>query len=130
VTFGVPFDRRAIAFAVDSAFETGSGLVIVNVVDLEPLACAQAMGYNHLEPREVSESLRQPAELAARLGVVVERLRIKSFRPVRALVEIARERRAGVLVFGPDRRSVSSRRYQRALRAVRDDLSCLIWLAE
>src|SRR5688572_28669385 len=69
VTFGVPFDRRAIAFAVDSALDTGSSLLIVNVVDLEPLACAQAMGYNHLEPREVSESLRQPAELAARLGV-------------------------------------------------------------
>jgi nucleotide-binding universal stress UspA family protein len=130
VTLGVPFDRRAVAFAVGSAVEAGTSLLLVNVVDLEPLACAQAMGYNHLESPQMAESLRRPAELAARLGVEVERLRIKSFRPVRALVEIARERRAGLLVFGPDRRSVSSRRYRRASRAVCDDLSCLIWMAE
>jgi len=130
LTLGVPFDRRAVAFAIDSAVEAGGGLLIVNVVDLEPLACAQAMGYNHLESREMSESLRRPAELAARQRVDVERLRIKSFRPVRALVEIARERRAGVLVFGPDRGALSVRRYRKALRAIREDLTCLIWVAE
>lgn len=130
LTLGVPFDRRAVAFAIDSAVEAGGGLLIANVVDLEPLACAQAMGYNHLEPTEVSESLRRPAELAGELGVEVERLRIKSFRPVLAVVEIARERRAGLLVFGPDRGALSVRRYRKALRAIRQDLTCLIWVAE
>jgi nucleotide-binding universal stress UspA family protein len=78
---------------------------------------------------DVSESVRRSAELADSLGVPVERLRIRSPRPVRALLELARERRAGLLVFGPDRRALKRQVYDRAVRSIKDGAACLVWIA-
>lgn len=127
-TMDVPFDERASTFAVDTAVESGDPLVIANVIDLEPLACSQVMGYNHLESPELTESLHRPAEVATSLGVRVERLRVKSFRPIQALLQVVGERRPGMLVFGPDRSHLSPRRYRKASEAVRADVACLVWL--
>jgi hypothetical protein len=48
--------------------------------------------------------------------------------PVDALLEIVAERDPAVLVFGPDRRHLSSRRFRKAERAVRERTSCLVWV--
>lgn len=128
-TSGVPFDDRAVEVAIDASLDSGGRLVVANVVPLEPLACAQALGCNHVEAPEVSAALRRPVELARGLGVPVERLRIKSFRLSEAIVELARDLDAGLLVFGPDRSALAPRRYRRLVRAVRDDVACLIWVA-
>jgi hypothetical protein len=130
-TIGAPFDEAAATFAVDSAVESGSPLIVANVTQLEPLSLSVRLGYDALEEftPEVSESVRRPAELARSLGLPVERLRIRSPRPVRALLELARERRAGLLVFGPDRRALKARAYDRAVRAVREGADCLVWVA-
>ena len=51
------------------------------------------MGADMLEyTPELAASLLAPAERACSLGVTVERLRVKSFRRVDALVEVASER--------------------------------------
>jgi nucleotide-binding universal stress UspA family protein len=127
-TLDVPFAEDAAAFAVDSAVESGQPLVVVNVAEvlLGPWAM---LGYGYLEREELQEALRRPAELARSLAVPVERLRVCSPHPVDALLEVAAERDPAVLVFGPDRSSLSPRRYRKAAEAVRERASCLVWLA-
>src|SRR5580704_18746586 len=98
-TLDVPFDPDAVVFAVDSAVELGQRLIVANFVELEPLPLSVMMGYDDLPyPPEMAESLAGPVRLAISLGVQVARLRVKSFRPVRALVEVVAEENAGLLV--------------------------------
>lgn len=130
-TLGVPFAPAASEFAVDASVESGQPLIVANVVELPPLAMSVSMGYDQLEdPPEVADALRAPAELARALGVRVERLRVRSPRPVTALLELVAEREPGLLVFGPDRTKLKPRAYRKAARAVRDGAQCLVWLAD
>jgi nucleotide-binding universal stress UspA family protein len=130
-TMGVPFDPAASTFAVDAAIEAGEPLIVANVVELPPLGMSVAMGYDQLPDRpEEAEALRAPAELAYSLGAKVERLRVRSPRPIEALLQLAAERSPGLLVFGPDRTRIRGRVYRKAARALRDRASCLVWLAE
>jgi nucleotide-binding universal stress UspA family protein len=130
-TLAVPFDPAAATFAVDAAVEAGQPLVVVNVVDLPPLGMSVAMRYDQLpDAPEEADALRAPAELASSLGVRVERLRVKSPRPVAALIEVVAERSPGLLVFGPDRRRMRGRVYRKAAKAVRKSAGCLVWLPD
>lgn len=129
-TFGVPFDAEAAAFAVDSAVEAGRNLIVANVVELEPLPLSLRMGYDSLEyTPELAASLLAPVQLAQSLGVHVERLRVKTPRRVRSLIELVKERQVSLLVLGPDRDAVKPRLYRKAAAAVRGRLSCLVWLS-
>jgi len=129
-TLGVPLNEAASVFAVDTAVESGQRLVVANVTALEPLRMSIALGYDALPELtpEVSASLRRSAELARSLGVRVERLRVRSPRPLQALVDLVAEVRPGLFVFGPDRRALRERRYRKALGAVRDRVTCLVWV--
>lgn len=129
-TLGAPLDEGAATFAVDAAVESGEDLIVANVTRLEPLGLSMILGYDALEEftPEVSESLRRPAELARALGVQVERLRVRTPRPVEALMRLVAERKAGLLVFGPDRRRISARRYRRVVGRIRAKATCLVWL--
>jgi hypothetical protein len=129
-TLGVPFVDDAVAVAVDGAVETGQPLIVVNVTRLEPLSLSLLMGYDALEEftPEVSASTRRPAEIAAGFGLKVERFRVRSPRPVTALLELVRERGPGLLVFGPDPARMSHRRFRKAAAALRGHAGCLVWL--
>jgi hypothetical protein len=130
-TLGVPFEPEAASFAVDAAVEAGAPLVVANVVLLEPLAMSVNMGYDQLDDTpEDARSLRAPAELAHALGVRVERLRVRSPRPVPALLELTAELDPGLLVFGADRARLGKRRYRKAARSVRESAACLVWLPD
>jgi hypothetical protein len=130
-TLGVPFEPEASAFAVDAAVETGEPLIVANVVVLLPLGMSVAMGYDQLpDPPDEAAALRAPAELAHSLGAKVERLRVRSPRPVEALLQLAAERGPGLLVFGPDRTRLKRRTYRKAARALRRRAACLVWLAD
>jgi universal stress protein family protein len=130
-TLEVPFDEAAAALAVDAAVECGEPLIVANVVEIPLGRLCVAMGYGDLEPTEDdARSLRAPAELARALGVEVERLRVLSPHPLDALVELVAEREPSLLVFGPDRAKLGRRRYRKAVRAVREATSCLVWIAE
>jgi nucleotide-binding universal stress UspA family protein len=130
-TLGVPFDPAASTFAVDAAVESGEPLIVANVVELPPLGMSVAMGYDQLPDRpEEAEALRAPAELAHSLGAEVERLRVRSPRPLEALLQLTAERAPGLLVFGPDRTRIRGRTYRKAARLLRQHASCLVWLAD
>jgi hypothetical protein len=130
-TLGVPFERAARVFAVDAAVESGEPLIVVNVVELPPLAMSVRMGYDQLpDTEEKADALRAPALLAHSLGVEVERLRVRSPRPVQALLEVVGDRRPGILVFGPDRSRLRRRAYKKAVRTLRERAACLVWLPD
>jgi nucleotide-binding universal stress UspA family protein len=130
-TLGVPFDPDASAFAVDAAVEAGQPLIVANVVELPPLTMSVRMGYDQLpETADDEEAFRAPAALAHSLGVEVERLRVRSPRPVDALLELTAERAPSVLVFGPDLERIKRRIYRKAAKAIRNRASCLLWLAD
>jgi nucleotide-binding universal stress UspA family protein len=130
-TLGVPYDPTAATVAVDAAVESGQPLILINVVELLPLAMSVRMGYDQLEDTpELADSLRAPAVLASSLGVQVERLRVRSPRPVVALLELVAERRPGLLVLGPDRKKLPRHVYRKVVRAVREQAPCLVWLPD
>ena len=130
-TLDTPFDHDAVVFAVDSAVELGQRLIIANFVERPPLPLSAMLGYDDLPyTPEMAESLQEPARLAQALGVEVTRLRVKSFHPIQAMLEVVAEQGVGVFVFGPDRRKIPRLRYWRAARAIRSKVTALVWLAE
>lgn len=130
-TLDVPFASDAVTFAVDSAVELGQRLIIANFVERAPLPLSAMLGYDDLPDRpELTDSLVAPAVLAQSLGLEVTRLRVRSFHPVPAMLEVLSEESPGIFVFGPDRRRIGRLRYLRAVRAIRARAAALVWLAE
>jgi nucleotide-binding universal stress UspA family protein len=126
--FSVPFDQGASQLAVGSAIEAGQPLIVTNLVELPPLPMSVHLGYDQLDdPPDIEDALRAPAELANSLGVRVERLLVRSPRPVTALLQLTAERRPGLLVLGSDRTRLGRRFSRRLWRAVREETSCLVW---
>ena len=75
-----------------------------------------------------AEISRMATNAAAR-GLEVEHLRVRSPRPVEAVLELCGEREAGLLVLGPDPSRLRPRSFRRAVRRVRKRASCLLWVA-
>ena len=130
VTLDVPFAPGAASFAVETAVESGSVLVVLNVAEIQLLPVSTILGYEYIGTPEVDAALREPAELAHSLGVEVERVRVCSPHPVAALVEVMGERDPGLIVFGPDPARLRRRLYRRAAKAVRERATCLVWLSD
>jgi nucleotide-binding universal stress UspA family protein len=128
-TLEAPLTDEAARIGVDSAVEAGQPLLVVNAVESLLAPCGLVLGYDYVAPPDVEESLKAPAALAHSLGVQVERFCLRSPRPVDALVSFAAERGAGLLVLGPDLTRISGRRYRRAVRKVREQAPCLVWVA-
>jgi hypothetical protein len=130
-TLDVPFDTNAVTFAVDSAVELGQRLIVANFRERTPLPLSAMLGYDDLPyPPQLDESLKAPAMLALSLGVEVTRLRVKSFHPIPAMLEVIAEQAPGIFVFGPDRARIPRLRYKRAVRAIRSRSGTLLWTSE
>ena len=131
-TLSTRVDPDAERLAIESAVETGVPLLVVNVVPMP--VCGRALAFAGPEAlsfplEEDYEQVRVTAERAAQWGIRVEHLRVTSPRPARALVQVANERGAGLLVLGPKRGRVSRWRFRRAAREVRRSAACLVWIA-
>jgi predicted RecB family endonuclease len=127
-TLDVPVDPEASRFGVDSAVEAGAALLVVNAV-ATAFVPVTLVGLDYVVREDVEDSLRRPCALAQSLGVEVERLRVRSPRPVEALLQVISEREPGLIVFGPDRSRVSRRRYRKAASALSERAPCLVWIA-
>lgn len=131
-TLQVRVDPSAERMAIDSALEAGVPLVLVNLIRLPPYATTMILvGPEHttLPHEEDLEAVRATARRAAELGVKTELLRVRTTRPVKALLEVASERDAGLIVFGPHLGRVGRRRFRAAARRVRREAGCLVWVA-
>jgi nucleotide-binding universal stress UspA family protein len=127
VTFDVPVDPHAAELAVDAAVESGQPLVVVNVVEMPIRPMTSSWGQEVVVTEDVDDSLRAPAELAHSLAVAVERIKLVSPRPLKALLELVAERGPGLLVVGPDRRRMGRWRLRRAERRICSSAPCLVW---
>jgi nucleotide-binding universal stress UspA family protein len=130
-TLSVRFDPEAERVAVESALEADAALVVANVTVFKPYPCTIALlgpSAATLPDEEDLEPVRATAHRAAALGIPTELLRVTSSRPVRALLEIAKERRAGLLVLGPDPGRMRRRALARAAAQVREHATCLVWI--
>ena len=131
-TLSVPVDPAAEEMAIASALEAGVPLIVANMLHLPPYpATMMLLGPEGatLPHEEALEEVRATAARAAALGIRTELLRVTSRHPVRALLAIAVEREAGLLVFGPDRGATRRWRFRAAARRVRRDAPCLVWVA-
>ena len=118
--------------AIDSALEASVPLLIVNLIRLPPYATTIILvGPEHttLPHEEDLDAVRATANRAAELGVKTELLRVRTKRPVQALLEVASERDAGLIVFGPHLGRVGRMRFRRAAKRIRREASCLVWVA-
>ena len=130
-TLSVRVDPTAERMAIDTALEVGAKLILANMVTLPPypLTVMVAPDYVTLAHEEDLEAVRATAARAAALGIATELLRVRSPRPLTALIELAHDREVGLLVFGPDRSRISRRRFSAAAKVVRRDAPCLVWVA-
>src|SRR5215207_8455108 len=131
-TLSVRVDPSAERMAIDSALEAGVPLVLVNILRFRPypttLALVGPEGLN-LPHEEDLDAVRATAGRAAELGVQTAMLGVTTTRPVTALLQIVREKNAGLLVFGPDLKLTSRLRFRAAARRLRREAGCLIWVA-
>ena len=130
-TLSVPFDPAGARMAIETALESGARLVLVNVrgMPVAPMTTMICGADGVLLPHEEArDEVRATAQQAADLGVQTLLLRIGTRRPIRALLDVAAEQSAGLLVFAPDREAMRIRRFRRVARAVRKGASCLVWV--
>jgi hypothetical protein len=131
-TLSVRVDPSAERMAIDSALEAGVPLVLVNVIRLPlyPMTIVMLGPEAATLPHEEDlDAVRETARRAAQLGLKTELLRVRTTRPVRALLEVVTERDAGLLVFGPHLGRVGRMRFRWAARRIRREASCLVWIA-
>ncbi|MGH3035968.1 MAG: universal stress protein [Gaiellaceae bacterium] len=129
LTFDVPFDAEAVAFAVESAAETGAELYVCDGVPVPTAnpAVAASRTFGTSETRAASEAV---AREARERGVRTTQLLFHHPRPVHAALEVTRDERVGLLVFGADRARMGRLSFWRIARRLRKSAPCLVWIAE
>ena len=129
LTFDVPFDRTAVVYAVESAAETGAELYICDGIPVPTgnPAVAASRTFGTFETREASAAV---AEEARERGIRATQLLFHHPRPVHAALEVTRDERVGLLVFGPDRRRMGRFNFWRIARRLRRSAPCLVWTNE
>jgi nucleotide-binding universal stress UspA family protein len=129
-TLSVRIHPSAERMAFDSAIEVRARLIIANLMTLPPYPATimLAREYATLPHEEDLEAVRATAARASRLGIATELLRISSRRPLAALLELIEERRASLVVLGPDLPRRRRLEVKLAARRLRRKADCLIWI--
>jgi hypothetical protein len=132
-TLSVRVDPRAERMAIESAIESNSAhpsLILANMLWLPPHPTTLTLAREHatLPHEEDLDAVRETAARAAAAGVQTELLRISSRRPLVALIELISERRAGLVVLGPDPTRTPRWWLWLAARRVRRQADCLVWI--
>jgi len=127
-TLAVPFEPDALRVALGAALESQAPLIVVDAVELPLWPQSIATRHADTELEADRACIRESVDQAAALGLQVEHLRVRSPHPIDALLEVAGERDAGLLVFGPDRGRLRPRSFSRMVRRIRRRASCLLWV--
>jgi hypothetical protein len=129
LTFDVPFDQGAVAFAVETAAETGAELYICDGVPVSTgnPAVAASRTFGASETRKDSDAV---AREARERGVRTTQLVFHHPRPVHAALEVTRDEHVGLLVFGSDRKRIGRWNFRRIAKKLRKSAPCLVWIPE
>lgn len=131
-TLSVRVDPSAERMAIDSAIEAGVPLLVVNLVPLPLYVRTMVLvgpAGTTFPHEEALDAVRATAGRAAELGLKTELLRVRTRHAAAALLQVARERDAGLVVFGPDLGAVGRIRFRAAARKLRREADCLVWVA-
>ena len=125
LTFNVPFSAEAVQFAIDAAGDAGSELMVCDGIPLNVNPAAR--GPRSFGDPDTLDSATAAVRQAVEAGVRAEQFLFHSPRPERAAMEVARDHRVGLLVFGPDPARYGRWRHRRAARRVSRNAPCLVW---
>jgi len=129
LTCNVPFDAIAVRTAVDAAGESGAELYICDAIPLGYLTYVDQMARRFAE-HDNRRELDGVARDARARGIRTTQMAFHNPRPIAAALEVCREERIGLLVFGADRRRLGRWSHTRAVRRLRRDARCLLWVSD
>lgn len=129
LTLNVPFDERAVDFAVETAAETGSILYLCDAVPIA-LGNPASHGIRSFGEKETRNDLDRVSELARRSGVRVTQFVFHNPKPVKAVLAVVRDEEVGLLVFGANRSRLGRWSFRRTARRLRREAGCLVWTNE
>jgi hypothetical protein len=125
LTFNVPFAEEAVRFAIEAAGDAGSELMVCDGIPLNMNPAAR--GPRSFGDPDTLASAGEAVRQAVGAGLQAKQFLFHSPRLERAALEVARDHRVGLLVFGPDPARFGRWRHRRAARRVRRDAPCLVW---
>lgn len=128
LTLNVPFAAEAVAFAIEVAAETGAELYVCDAMPIAATYVAHAA--RQWAERDNLPHIAAAVEQARERGVRVTRMGFHNPKPIAAALEVTREEAVGLLVFGADRSRLGRWTYRSAVRRLRRDATCLLWVAE
>jgi nucleotide-binding universal stress UspA family protein len=128
LTFDVPFDGAAVAFALDTAAETGAELYVCDGVPVGPNPIVGT--YRTFGSSETRAAADEVVREARSRGVRTRQLLFHHPRPVHAALEVTREEGVGLLVFGSNRARMGRLEFWRIARRLRKSCPCLVWIAD
>ncbi len=129
LTCNVPFDGAAVRVAVDAAGESGAELYICDAIPLGYSTYVDPMARRFAE-HDNRRELDSVARDARARGIRTTQMAFHNPKPIAAALEVCREERIGLLVFGADRRRLGRWSHGRAVRRLRRDARCLLWVSD
>jgi nucleotide-binding universal stress UspA family protein len=129
LTLNVELEEPAIAFAIDSAAEAGAELYICDAIPLEYRNYVGHVARQYAEQMN-RKHLDAVARRAREHGVTTKQLAFHNPRPVKIACEVAKQERIGLLVFGANRNELGKRAFRKAVKRIRENPPCLVWLPE
>lgn len=129
LTFNVPFVERAVAVAVDAAGETGAELYLCDAIPLGYSNYIAQMARRFGEHHNRRELDAVAGQARAR-GIRTTQLVFHNPKPVAMALEVSRDEQVGLLVLGADRSHLGRWTYARAVRRLRRDAGCLLWVPD
>lgn len=127
LTLNVPFDERAIRVAVEAAGEAGSELLLCDAIPLGYSNYVDQMARRFAE-HDNRRELDGVARDARTRGIRATQLVFHNPKPVSAAITVCRDERVGLLVMGADQDRLGRWSYRRAVKRLRRDTPCLLWV--
>ena len=129
LTLNVELEEPAVAFAIESAAQTGAELYICDAIPLEYRNYVGHVARQYAEQMN-RKHLDAVARRAREQGVTTTQLAFHNPRPVKTALEVAVAEGVGLLVFGADRHELGKRSFRKAVKRIQKDAPCLVWVEE
>lgn len=127
LTLNVELEEPAVKFAIESAGQTGAELVICDAIPLEYRNYVGHVARQYAE-QVIRKHLDAVARRARESGVRTTQVAFHSPRPVKVALEVAQEEQIGLIVFGASRKELGKRYFRKAVKRIRADAPCLVWI--